>query len=100
MRTARAKGLIFKDVFIHAIKNAAIPITTVFGMQFGRLMAGAVLTETVFAWPGMGKWLLDGILTRDFPVVIGATLTVTFLFVLVNLLTDLTYSLLDPRIKY
>jgi len=63
-------------------------------------MAGAVLTETVFAWPGMGKWLLDGILQRDFPVVIGATLTVTFLFVLVNLLTDLTYSLLDPRIKY
>ena len=100
MRTARAKGLKFRDVFIHAIKNAAIPITTVFGMQFGRLMAGAVLTETVFAWPGMGKWLLDGILQRDFPVVIGATLTVTFLFVLVNLITDLTYSLLDPRIKY
>lgn len=100
MRTARAKGLKFKDVFIHAIKNAAIPITTVFGMQFGRLMAGAVLTETVFGWPGMGKWILDGILARDFPVVIGGTLTVTFLFVLVNLLTDLTYSFLDPRIKY
>jgi len=100
MRTARAKGLKFFDIFIHAIKNAAIPIVTVFGMQFGRFMGGAVLTESVFAWPGMGKWLLDGINTRDFPVVTGGALTVAFLFVFVNLLTDLTYTLLDPRIKY
>ncbi len=100
MRTARAKGLKFFNLFIHAIKNAAIPIITVFGMQFGRFMGGAVLTETVFAWPGMGKWLLDGIYKRDFPVVIGGALTVAFLFVLVNLITDLTYSFLDPRIKY
>ena len=100
MRTARAKGLKFKDIFIHAIKNAAIPIITVFGMQFGRFMGGAVLTETVFAWPGMGKWILDGIYKRDFPVVIGGALTIAFLFVFVNLLTDLTYTLLDPRIKY
>jgi peptide/nickel transport system permease protein len=100
IRTARAKGLKFHDIFIHAIKNAAIPIVTVFGMQFGRFMGGAVLTETVFAWPGMGKWILDGIYKRDFPVVIGGALTVAFLFVFVNLLTDLTYTLLDPRIKY
>ncbi|MFW6381077.1 MAG: ABC transporter permease [Bacillota bacterium] len=100
MRTARAKGLGFLNIFIHAIKNAAIPIVTVFGMQFGRFMGGAVLTESVFAWAGMGKWLLDGIYKRDFPVVIGGALTVAFLFVLVNLLTDLTYTLLDPRIKY
>ena len=100
MRTARAKGLKFYDIFIHAIKNAAIPVITIIGMNFGRLMAGAVLTETVFGWPGMGKWLYDGILKRDFPVVIGAAMAVTFLMVLVNLITDLTYSLLDPRIKY
>ena len=99
--TARSKGVAEKIIILkHAFRNALIPIITNIGNQLAMMFGGAILIESVFAWPGMGKWLLDGIYKRDFPVVIGGALMVTFLFVFVNLLTDLTYSLLDPRIKY
>ncbi len=101
VRTARAKGVSpAKIVFVHAFKNASIPIVTVVGIQFGYLMGGAILTETVFSWPGVGRWLLEGILARDFPVIAGGTLSVAALFVLVNLLVDVLYAFLDPRIRY
>lgn len=101
IRTAKAKGLgSSRILFIHAFKNAAIPIVTVVGLQFGYLMGGAILTETVFSWPGVGRWILEGILARDFPVIAGGTLTVAFLFIIVNLLVDILYAFLDPRIRY
>jgi peptide/nickel transport system permease protein len=101
VRTAKAKGLgTSRILFIHAFKNAAIPIVTVVGLQFGYLMGGAILTETVFSWPGVGRWILEGIMARDFPVIAGGTLAVATLFILVNLLVDLLYAFLDPRIRY
>ncbi len=101
IRTAKAKGLgTYRILFIHAFKNAAIPVITVIGLQFGYLMGGAILTETVFSWPGVGRWLLEGILARDFPVISGGTLVVATLFVLINLLVDVIYAFLDPRIRY
>ena len=101
IRTARAKGVrTLRLLCVHAFKNAAIPVVTVIGLQFGYLMGGAILTETVFSWPGVGRWLLDGILGRDFPVIAGGTLFVAFFFVLANLVVDLLYILLDPRIRY
>jgi len=99
--TARSKGLSEQCVISrHAIKNALIPIVTVIGLQFGRLLGGAVLTETVFAWPGIGRLLVDSITARDYPMVQGVILTFGLLFVLVNLIVDLSYSLIDPRITY
>lgn len=101
VRTAKAKGLgTSRILFIHAFKNAAIPIVTVVGLQFGYLMGGAILTETVFSWPGVGRWILEGIMARDFPVIAGGTLAVATLFILINLLVDLLYAFLDPRIRY
>lgn len=101
IRTARAKGVrILRLLCVHAFKNAAIPVVTVVGLQFGYLMGGAILTETVFSWPGIGRWLLDGILGRDFPVIAGGTLFVASFFVLVNLIVDVLYVFLDPRIRY
>ncbi len=100
IRTSRAKGLAERLViFKHALRNASIPIVTIVGLNIGYLLGGAVLVETVFARPGLGKLLVDGILARDYPVVQGVTFVVALGFIAVNLLTDLTYGFLDPRIK-
>lgn len=100
VRTARAKGLARNVViYKHALRNAFIPVLTVIGVQFAYLMGGAVLIETVFVWPGIGKLLADSVFRRDFPVVQGAILMIGFFFVLVNTLVDLAYSLVDPRIR-
>jgi len=99
--TARSKGLKEKVVIIkHALKNALIPIITVVGLQFGLLLGGAVLTETVFAWPGMGRLMVDSILGRDYPMIQGAILIFGLLYILVNLVVDLIYAYIDPRIRY
>ncbi|MBI2755106.1 MAG: ABC transporter permease [Chloroflexi bacterium] len=101
VRTARAKGLAERRIlWAHALKNAAIPLTTVAALNMGYLIGGAVITETVFARPGLGKFLVDAIGARDYPVVQGVTFSVAALFILINLLTDLVYSWLDPRIRY
>ncbi|MDR2750088.1 MAG: ABC transporter permease [Clostridiales bacterium] len=101
IRTAWAKGLAEKAVVIrHALRNALIPVATVIGLQLGSLLGGAVLTETVFAWPGIGKYTVDAITKSDYPVVQGAVLLVAFIFVTVNLVVDILYAFLDPRIKY
>jgi peptide/nickel transport system permease protein len=100
VRTARAKGAPERRVvYKHALRNAAIPIVTVVGLNFGHLLGGTIVMETVFARPGIGKLLLDAILGRDYPVVQGVTLVIAGSFILVNLLTDLTYSAFDPRLK-
>jgi len=101
IRTAWAKGLSERAVvFRHALKNAFIPILTVISLQFGYLLGGAVITETIFAWPGVGRWLLLAVNARDFRAVQGGVLLVATTFVLVNLVADLLYAWLDPRIKY
>ena len=100
VRTARAKGLPERLVIVkHSLKNALIPIVTVVGDQFGRLLGGAILTETVFAWPGMGRYLIDSISQRDYPAVQGAILVFAAAVVLINLLVDLSYGMLDPRVR-
>lgn len=100
IRTARAKGLAeFFVVNVHAIRNAMIPVVTVIGLQLGYLLGGAVVTETVFAWPGIGRLVVQSILARDFPVVQASVLILAITFVVLNLLTDLLYSVLDPRIS-
>jgi peptide/nickel transport system permease protein len=100
-RTARAKGLgEWIVVYRHALKNAMIPILTVFGLEFGYNLGGAVLTETVFSLPGIGRLVVEGIFARDYPVVQGSMLIVATTFVLVNLLTDIAYAVIDPRIRY
>jgi len=99
--TARSKGLKEQVVIVkHALKNALIPIITVIGLQFGLLLGGAVLTETVFAWPGVGRLIVDSILARDYPVIQGAILVFGLLYILVNLAVDLLYAYVDPRIRY
>ena len=101
VRTARAKGATEGDVvYRHALKNAMIPIVTIVGLQFGYLLSGAVLTETVFNWPGIGRLMVDSIFNRDFPMIQGAVLMVASSFVFVNLLTDLLCAYLDPRVKF
>ncbi len=101
VRTARSKGLAERTViYKHALKNAMIPTITVVGLQFGILMAGAVITERVFSWPGMGWLLVRSIHDRDFPVVQGALLISSIIFILVNITVDMVYALLDPRIRY
>jgi len=101
VRTARAKGAPFRVVvFRHALRNALLPIMTVIGLQFGALLGGAVVTETVFAWPGVGRLLVDSIFFRDYPVVQGLVLMFGTTFVVINLLVDLTYAYVDPRIHY
>ncbi|HKS92967.1 MAG TPA: ABC transporter permease, partial [Tepidiformaceae bacterium] len=84
----------------HALNNALIPILTVVGLQAGQLLGGAVLTESVFAWPGIGRFMVDAIQARDFPIVQGGVLLTAMTFVLINLLVDLLYGVVDPRIKY
>jgi len=101
IRTARATGHAEKAViFRHALFNAMIPVLTVFGLEFGHLLGGAVLTETVFSLPGIGRLLVEGIFARDYPVVQGAMVLVATTFVVVNLLTDVAYAFFDPRIRY
>lgn len=101
IRVARAKGLAERVVVTkHALKNTLIPIITIVGLQIGVLLGGAVVIETVFAWPGVGKLTVDAILGRDFPVVQGATFLIAVALVLVNLLVDITYAIVDPRIRY
>ncbi len=101
IRTARAKGLSERLVYYrHALKNALIPVVTVIGLQVGFLLGGAVLTETVFSWPGLGSLLIRGIATRDFPLVQGCVLVIAATFVLVNLVVDLLYAYLDPKVRY
>jgi peptide/nickel transport system permease protein len=100
VRTARAKGLPPRVVDVrHIFRNALLPITTIIGLQTGLLLSGAVLTETVFAFPGMGTWLVEAIRQRDFPVLQGGILFVSFVFVIVNLLVDISYALINPRIR-
>jgi len=101
VRTARAKGAVESAVIGgHALRNALLPVVTVVGHQFGTLLGGAVLTETVFGWPGMGQLLVDALFARDYPVVQGIVLTFSALFILVNLGVDLLYGYIDPRIHY
>jgi peptide/nickel transport system permease protein/oligopeptide transport system permease protein len=101
VRTASAKGVRRSRVTLkHALRNALIPVVTVAGLQFGSLMAGTVLTETVFSWPGIGRLLVDSILARDYPVVQASVLLIATTFITVNLLVDLLYGVIDPRLRY
>ncbi|MGG1658778.1 ABC transporter permease [Brevibacillus sp. NRS-1366] len=101
VRTARAKGLAqFWVVYKHALKNAMIPVLTVIGLQTGLLLGGAVLTETIFGWPGVGRYIFTAIGNRDYPVIQSGILVIATIFVLINLLVDLLYAYIDPRIKY
>ena len=100
VRTARAKGLSPARVIgVHALRNAMIPVITTIGLQIGVLLAGAILTETIFSWPGIGKWMIDSISRRDYPVVQSGLLLIAALVMIVNLLVDLTYGLINPRIR-
>jgi peptide/nickel transport system permease protein/oligopeptide transport system permease protein len=101
VRTAHAKGARRSSVILrHALKNALIPVITVIGLQFGALLGGAILTETTFAWPGMGRLLVNAITSRDYPVIQGVVLTFAVVFTVVNLAVDLLYAYVDPRIHY
>jgi peptide/nickel transport system permease protein len=101
VRTARAKGLRENTIVIrHALKNALLPVVTVIGLQLGGLLGGALLTETLFSWPGMGSWTYGAILSRDYPIVQAAVLASATIYVFVNLFVDISYAYLDPRIRY
>ncbi|SFB09763.1 MULTISPECIES: ABC transporter permease [unclassified Bacillus (in: firmicutes)] len=101
IRTARAKGLrMFWVVYKHSLKNAVIPVLTIIGLQMGLLLGGAILTETIFGWPGLGRYLYDAIGYRDYPVIQSGILIIAAIFVLINLIVDLLYAFVDPRIKY
>lgn len=101
VRTAYAKGLTgLRVIFIHALKNALIPVVTIIGLDLGALMGGAILTETVFSWPGVGRVIYLAVLQRDAPVVLGGTLILLLIFIFLNLLVDVSYAFLDPRIRY
>ncbi len=101
VRTARAKGLApWRVIMIHALRNALIPVITVIGLQVGVLLAGAILTETIFAWPGIGKWIVESINRRDYPVVQGGILMIATLIILVNLAVDMLYGIVNPRIRH
>lgn len=100
VRTARAKGLgEFRVLVAHGLRNAAMPVITLVGLQFGQLLGGAVVTETIFAWPGVGSLAVEAVFNRDFPTVQGITLVVSAIFVAVNLLVDMLYVVLDPRLR-
>ncbi len=100
IRTARAKGLSGRAVTTrHALRNALIPVITILGIQFGRLMGGAVIIENVFAWPGVGRLILQSVLNRDYAVVQAALLLLVTIFIVVNLLVDLLYGVCDPRVQ-
>ncbi len=98
--TARAKGVPeFKVIVKHAFRNALIPVVTIMGLQFGALLSGAVITETIFSWPGIGRLLIDAINTRDYPLVQGTVLVIALSYIIVNTFVDITYSLIDPRVR-
>ena len=100
VKFARAKGISERRILTrHILRNILIPVVTVIGMEFGTLIAYSTITETVFAWPGMGKLLIDSIYKLDRPVVVAYVMLVTFIFVMINLLVDLTYAVLDPRVR-
>lgn len=101
VRTARSKGLSpFRVVGLHALRNALIPVVTTIGLQVGVLMAGAILTETIFSWPGVGKWMVDSVFRRDYPVIQSGLLIIAAIIMLVNLGVDLLYGLINPRIRH
>ena len=101
VRTARAKGLsTFRIIGVHALRNALIPVVTVIGLQIGGLLAGAVLTETIFSWPGVGKWLVESIGRRDYPALQGGIMLISTVVITVNLIVDLLYGLINPRIRH
>jgi dipeptide transport system permease protein len=101
VRTARAKGLPPRRIVgLHALRNALIPVITTIGLQVGVLMAGAILTETIFSWPGIGKWMVDSVFKRDYPVIQGGLLIIAGIIMLVNLIVDLLYGLINPRIRH
>jgi len=101
IQTAKAKGQrMFFVVYKHALKNAIIPVLTVIGLQTGILLGGAILTETIFAWPGVGRYIYDAIGYRDYPVIQSGIFVVALFFVIINLTVDILYTLIDPRIKY
>jgi dipeptide transport system permease protein len=101
VRTARAKGLSrWRVVGVHALRNALIPVITVIGLQVGTLLAGAILTETIFSWPGIGKWLVEAIRRRDYPVVQGGILLSATIIIMVNLIVDVLYGVINPRIRH
>jgi dipeptide transport system permease protein len=101
VRTARAKGLPpWQVVGVHALRNALIPVVTIIGLQVGTLMAGAVLTETIFSWPGVGKWLIEAIGRRDYPSLQGGVMLVSTIIILVNLGVDVLYGVINPRIRH
>jgi ABC-type dipeptide/oligopeptide/nickel transport system permease component len=98
---ARARGLSrARAILRHAFRNSLIPVVTIIGLQFGAVLTGTIITETIFAWPGVGRLLIQAITFRDYPLVQGCILFISFTYVLMNLLTDLSYGLLDPRIRY
>ncbi|MGB3390357.1 MAG: ABC transporter permease subunit [Pseudaminobacter sp.] len=100
VRTARAKGLTpFRVIGIHALRNAMIPVVTTIGLQVGVMLAGAILTETIFSWPGIGKWMVDSVFRRDYPVIQGGLLLIAGIIMVVNLMVDLLYGLINPRIR-
>jgi peptide/nickel transport system permease protein len=101
VRTARAKGLVEHLVIgRHALRNALIPTVTVLGLAYGSLLSGAVMTETIFAWPGLGRYAYQSAVSNDFPAIMGVTFVIALIYIIVNLLVDLTYALLDPQIRY
>jgi ABC-type dipeptide/oligopeptide/nickel transport system permease component len=101
VQALRAKGLRwYKILFKHTLRNASLPILTIIGLQFGNLLGGAVITETIFSWPGIGKYLVDGILARDYPIIQSSVLIIAIMFVVVNLAVDILYGVLDPRVSY
>ena len=101
VRTARAKGLKERSVILrHALRNALLPVITIVGLQVGLLLSGAILTETVFSWPGIGRWLVDAIYARDYPIVQGVTLSIAVIFVVINLIVDILYTFVDPRVRF
>jgi len=101
IRTAKAKGLSYtRIVIVHALRNALIPVVTVVGLIVGQLLSGAVLTETIFSWPGIGKWIIDAISNRDYPVLQGAVLIIATIIIVVNLTIDLLYGVVNPRIRH
>ncbi|MFN2996001.1 dipeptide ABC transporter permease DppB [Serratia plymuthica] len=101
IRTARAKGVNrMRVIVVHALRNALLPVVTVIGLQVGTMLAGAILTETIFSWPGLGRWLMDALQRRDYPVVQGGVLLVACMIILVNLLVDVLYGVVNPRIRH
>ena len=100
IKTAKAKGLSYtKVIYKHALRNALIPVVTTIGLQFGVLLGGAILTETIFAWPGVGKWMYDGVMQRDYMVIQGGVLFIATIFILINLIVDILYAVINPRIS-